>query len=187
MILGYRRGALPQASEFALGTSRNEIVASTAHGWCRVRRLMSIFDEDARPALHIPDMTPAATARVGSDGTVLCVACQKRLPLAQADVVGQGYRCPQCSTKAEVMKLGRGATDVGDHLSVANREDLRKRGLLYLGVGGAVLLFGLALLLTIPLVEKGILRHPGVYVTLFGIVVLAVGSHRYGASIGKGD
>ena len=148
---------------------------------------MSIFDEDARPALHVPDMSLPSTARVASDGTVECVACQKRLPMAQADVVGQGYRCPQCSAKADLMRLARGATDVGDHLSVANREDLRKRGLLYLGLGAAVLLFGLALLFTISIWEKRFFRHPGVYVTTFGILLLAVGSQRYNASTGKSD
>src|SRR5690349_13342178 len=148
---------------------------------------MGIFDEDARPVLHIPDMTPAETARVGSDGTVECVACKKRLPLAQADLVGQGYRCPQCSAKAEVNKLAGRATDVADHLSVANREDLRKRGLLYLGLGGVVLLPGFALLFTFSLAEYRITRHPGVWVSLFGVVLLAVGSQRYNASTGKSD
>lgn len=145
---------------------------------------MGLLDEDARPSLHVPDMTPAATARVASDGTVECISCKQRLPMARADVVGQGYRCTPCSAKAEVNMLARGATDVGDHLSEANRDELRKRGLLYLGLGAAVLLFGVALLFTISLVEKGIYRHPGTYITGFGVVLLAVGSHRYAASTG---
>ena len=151
---------------------------------------MSLFDDapDAAPPLHVPDMTLPANARVGSDGTVACVSCQKRLPLAQADVVGQGYRCPQCSAKAEVNKLAGHATDVGDHLSVENREELRKRGLLYLGLGGAVLLCGLALFFALPLEKyKSFLRHPGTYITLFGVGLLAVGSLRHNASTGKHD
>src|SRR5687768_7857087 len=121
---------------------------------------MGLIDDDVRPPLHVPDMTLPANARIGADGNVECVTCKKRLPMAQADVVGQGYRCPQCSAKAEVGKLARGQTDVGDHLSTENRDELRKRGQLYLALGAVLVVLGLALFFSLS-IEKGVFRHPG--------------------------
>jgi len=134
------------------------------------------------PVLHVPDMSPAPTARVSPDGTVECVACKTRLPVANADVVGQGYRCARCSAKAEVARLAGGKSDVADHLSDANRADLRKLGTLYLALGGVVTFLGVALFLVFGFAKFGLFRHPALYVTSFGVGLLVVGSMRRGAA-----
>jgi len=133
------------------------------------------------PVLYVPDMSQAPTARVAPDGTVECVACKTRLPVANADVVGQGYRCARCSAKAEVARLAGGKSDVADHLSDANRADLRKLGTLYLALGGVITFLGIALFIVLGL-DRGFGRQPGTYITTFGVGLLVVGSMRRGAA-----
>jgi hypothetical protein len=86
-------------------------------------------DDPGRP-IEVPagfDQKPAGAA-VGDDGTVACVACRQRIPLANADIVGQGYRCARCSHQASVNALATGRSDVGAHLDANQRAELHASG-----------------------------------------------------------
>ena len=99
-------------------------------------------DDHDGPELHIPPeaLRKPKGAEVADDGTVECVACRHRVALANADIVGQGYRCAPCTHKATIDSLNRGeSVDVGAHLSKGAREELRR-------TGTAMLMGGLALL-----------------------------------------
>jgi hypothetical protein len=102
------------------------------------------------------------------------------LPMARADVVGQGFRCPQCTAKAEVAMLAGGKSDVADHLSEKNRDVLRKQALFFLAIGGVVTALGVILFFAMPF--EGFRRHPGTYITSFGATLLVLGSMRSGAA-----
>lgn len=56
---------------------------------------------------------------------VSCVRCGKLLPVAHADIVGNGYRCAPCTTLAA--SLGEDA-EVADNVSPEERERLAKQG-----------------------------------------------------------
>lgn len=86
---------------------------------------------------------PAGAAH-NLDGSVTCVACGQSIALAQADIVGEGYRCAACSHRAEVARA-HGQSDVGSHLSRRDRRELMGGGAANIGgvlliVGGIVLL-----------------------------------------------
>ena len=166
--------------EFALGNRLTQNHHNVRPG-SGIRPRMGLTDNPG-PVLYVPDMTQAPTARVSADGTVECIACKTRLPLASADVVGQGYRCAKCSAKAEVARLAGGKSDVADHLSDANRADLRKLGTLYLALGAVLSFLGVALFIMMGLEQHTFGRHPGTYVTAFGVGLLVVGSMRRGAA-----
>lgn len=51
---------------------------------------MALFDNGDPPPLYVPDLSKPAGAQVDAQGNVTCIQCQRTLPLAQADVVGQG-------------------------------------------------------------------------------------------------
>jgi hypothetical protein len=119
-------------------------------------------------ALHRP------AGAVVNDGMVTCVACQKILPVANADIVGMGYRCVPCSQKASIAKLtGRG--DAASHFSATEREGLKESGsqVIWWGVGmlflGALLLFAMFFKL-------------GTAMTLAGVIAIAIGLGRRQAS-----
>lgn len=78
-----------------------------------------------REALEIN--VPTASAPVPATDVVTCVACGKRVPLARADVVGLGYRCNDCSLRAEVGEL-TGSPDVAAHLQVEDRARFAAQG-----------------------------------------------------------
>lgn len=101
-----------------------------------------MFNPEDDPGLPVEvpvgfDQKPAGAA-VGDDGMVACVTCRQRLPLAQADVVGQGYRCPRCSQQASVAALAVGASDASAHLDDAQREGLHRSGVRLLIIGLAI-------------------------------------------------
>ncbi len=98
-------------------------------------------DRHDGPELYVPDLSKPQGAAVAADGTAACVACGARKPVAQLDVVGQGYRCAPCSHKAEIAALAHGASDVGHNLSSHDRSSLRSSGIamLFGGIGLAVL------------------------------------------------
>lgn len=88
-----------------------------------------MFRDDRPPPLQVPPgaFTPPAGAAVDADGRVGCVGCGVRLPMAGADVVGQGYRCPPCSQRAQIAEL-HGHSDAGAHFSPTDRTRLRAAG-----------------------------------------------------------
>jgi len=112
-------------------------------GW-----VTSWFDDEApAPPLWVPQSSwrrPAAAA-IGRDGLVGCVTCGSRLGLADADVVGEGYRCVSCSRAAEISHHeGRG--DATAHLTGDERGWLRRKGQREIWLGVALAAAGLGLL-----------------------------------------
>jgi hypothetical protein len=82
--------------------------------------------------LFVPDLTPAPAGIVDATGHVGCIACGKRFPLADVEVVGLGFRCSTCALE------GNSETA---HLTEAERAQLRPepRPRSYLVVGLAIL------------------------------------------------
>jgi DNA-directed RNA polymerase subunit RPC12/RpoP len=109
-------------------------------------------DDREGPELHVPAeaLRKPKGAAIAEDGTVACVACGNRIPLAKADVVGQGYRCAPCSHQAEIANLERGITvDAGAHLSKGLREELILTGTMMQLGGVALLVVGIALIVAL--------------------------------------
>ena len=96
---------------------------------------MGIFQDDRPPELFVPDLTRPAGVTVDADGNVACVTCGSRLPVAKADVVGQGYRCPACSAKADLAKLTGGPSDIAANLSDDDRRGMRAFAARFIGLG----------------------------------------------------
>ena len=96
---------------------------------------MDIFQDDRPPELFVPDLTRPAGAAIDADGNVTCVTCGTKLPVAKADVVGQGYRCPPCSAKADLAKLTGGPSDIAANLSDGDRAGMRAFGAKFIGLG----------------------------------------------------
>jgi hypothetical protein len=106
-----------------------------------------MFDNHDAPPLYVPDLSKPAGAAVDADGNVTCIQCQQKVSLKRADVVGQGYRCPPCSARAEINALSGGPSDVGANLSLADRRGLSGAGAAMMIPGvlmiiGALILFG---------------------------------------------
>ena len=87
-----------------------------------------MFSNSQLPPLFVPDLTKPAGATVDVNGNVTCIACGTQLPVAKADIVGQGYRCAPCSHRADVNALATGASDVGANLSTDDRSNMRTSG-----------------------------------------------------------
>ena len=89
---------------------------------CSAQRGVGYTDS---PELFVPSralVTPAgATPNV--DGSVVCFQCGRSMTLAQADIVGEGYRCAVCSHNAQVA-IAHGQSDLGSHLSRRDRGEL---------------------------------------------------------------
>jgi len=98
---------------------------------------MGLYQSDP-PPLFVPDLSKPAGATVDADGNVTCVTCHTKLPVAKADVVGQGYRCPQCTGKAELAKLTGGPSDIDVNLSSQDRSAMR-------GFGAKAIMLGIAM------------------------------------------
>jgi hypothetical protein len=111
---------------------------------------MALFDNGDPPPLYVPDLTKPAGAQVDAAGNVACIQCQRSLPLAQADVVGQGYRCPQCSARAEVARLSGGASDIHANLSDSDRHGLRGAGAALMIPGALMVLGGIICFAALP-------------------------------------
>jgi hypothetical protein len=101
------------------------------------------------PDLVVPDLSGAVPATE----QVECVRCGKKVPLASADIVGLGYRCTPCTTKASIGEL-TGKNDDADHLSIGDREHLARQGRnLALGsFGGFAVICAFVGLLGVPVV-----------------------------------
>ena len=106
---------------------------------------MGLFQDDRPPELYVPDLTKAAGAVIDADGNVTCVACGNKLPVAKADIVGQGYRCAACTGKAQLAAL-TGGSDVDANLSASDRKDLRNAGLKMILPGVGLLVAGICVL-----------------------------------------
>ena len=136
-----------------------------------------MFDTDRPPELHVPAsaLERPAGAVVGADGTVACVACQTRISLASADIVGQGYRCQKCSAAAHVASLG-GKGDAAAHLDAGDRSSL---------VAASNKLFGIAALTAVGAAgvfafggSKGPEIAIGMGVAAVGSLVLGISRRR---------
>lgn len=114
-----------------------------------------------------------AGAAVDGAGMVSCVACQQRIPLTKADVVGLGYRCVPCTHKAELAKL-TGGGDAASHFTANERRGLTTSGTqLVIGGIGVLILGGLLL----PFAIK-----PGIIVLVAGATMLSIGLGRRSAA-----
>jgi hypothetical protein len=116
-----------------------------------------MFREDPGRPIEIPagfDQKPAGAA-VRDDGSVTCVTCNARIPLAQADIVGQGYRCTRCSAQANVNALA-GRSDVSAHLDDAQRAGLHRSGVRLLVGGLALIALGAVILVVLPRAMKAL-------------------------------
>jgi hypothetical protein len=110
------------------------------------------FGEEPPPPLHVPEgaFSRPAGAAVDPDGKVACATCGARLLLAQADVVGEGYRCVACSARAHVAQLEGRSGGAAAHLSHAERSTLREAGRRMVRHGVLALLVGVLLVLILP-------------------------------------
>lgn len=94
-----------------------------------------MFQDDKGPPLFVPNLDRPAGAIVDADGSVTCVTCHTKLPVAKADVVGQGYRCAPCSAKADLAKLTGGPSDLDANLSSSDRDAMRSFAWKWIGLG----------------------------------------------------
>lgn len=134
-------------------------------------------DDDPGLPVEVPvgfDRKPAGAA-VGDDGTVACVTCGQRLPLAQADVVGQGYRCPRCAQAASVAALADGASDAAAHLDDVQRAGLHRSGV-RLVVGGLAIVASSIIILVIEQTFEAIAVFAG------GLAAVSLGVTRMRAA-----
>lgn len=134
-----------------------------------------MFRDDPPPPLFVPDLAPPLGARV-EHGQVTCVVCGAQVALAQADIVGQGYRCAACSQRADLAALAGAAADPALHLShgdvvglTASGRRLTWLGLLLLAIGAAA---------TAYLIDIGARVSPGVGLVVFGGGLTATGLRR---------
>src|SRR5688572_22106709 len=109
---------------------------------------MGIFQDDKPPELYVPaNLDKPAAAAVADDGTVACFTCKKRIALAVADIVGQGYRCAGCSQQAAIAGLqGGDGHDAASHLDPRERAAIRRRATETMIGGAAMIVGGVALL-----------------------------------------
>jgi hypothetical protein len=135
---------------------------------------MGMFLDDPPQPLHVPDLTKPAGAAVAADGTVACVMCGTRIALAQADVVGLGYRCAPCTRRSELHQLQMGVADNSANLHEGDRSALRAAARHYLGLGIAGVLGGLVLMAILP--------RGGLVVLTLGIGGLVIAATRWNAS-----
>jgi hypothetical protein len=135
-----------------------------------------VFRDDKGLTPHVPPsaLHKPAGATVDGQGHVRCVICQATVPLASADVVGQGYRCSACSHKAELALL-TGGGDAAAHFNAAERTELAHSGMLTM-IGGATFMAVGLLLLTVPLLRYGVICLIG------GGATIGVGWHRRSAA-----
>jgi len=137
---------------------------------------MGIFQDDRAPELFVPDLSRPAGATVDADGNVACVTCGTKLPVAKADVVGQGYRCPACTAKADLAKLTGGPSDIAANLSLDDRAGMRAFGAKFIGLGILMMVGG-----GIGYAAIGPLRAFG-YLCVAGLGTLIFGITRYTAA-----
>jgi hypothetical protein len=136
-----------------------------------------VYEDDRGLPVEIPegfDRKPAGAA-IGNDGTVACVTCGRRLPFAQADVVGQGYRCVRCSQHASVAALA-GRSDVDAHLDSAQRTALHDSGVRFLIEGIGIIVLGIVILVLCATPSQALGVSAG------GLAVASLGVTRIRAS-----
>jgi len=137
---------------------------------------MGLFQDDRAPELFVPDLTKPAGAAVDAAGNVTCVTCGTQLPVAKADVVGQGYRCPPCTAKADLARLTGGPSDIAANLSAADRDGMRAFGLKFIGLG-------------VLMIAGGVLGYAAIgplrafsYLVVAGLGTMVFGITRYTAA-----
>jgi hypothetical protein len=132
---------------------------------------MFIPKDDPGLPVEVPvgfDLKPAGAA-VGGDGMVGCVTCRQRLPLAHADIVGRGYRCPRCSQQASVAALAVGASDASAHLDDAQREGLHRSGVQLLISGLAIVALSIIIVVTVQTLKAIAVFAGGIAAVSLGI------------------
>ena len=136
-----------------------------------------MFHDDPPPPLNVPDLAPPVGAKVDA-GQVICVVCGARVALAQADIVGQGYRCTPCGQRAELAALGGAGDDPALHLSHGDVVGLSASGARLALLGGVLLAIGVAAI--VYLVHIGERVSPGIWLACFGGGLAATGLRRGG-------
>lgn len=140
-----------------------------------------MFGDEKFPPPYVPEdtFTRPAGAAVDVDGKVACVTCAVRLPLAQADVVGEGYRCVACSGQAHVAALEGRPGGGAAHFSEKERSTIRASGQRMARNGVLVCLAGLLLFVILP-GRAG--AKAGFVVGGCGILMVVAGFTRRGAA-----
>ena len=133
-----------------------------------------MLDERISPYVPAEALRRPEGARVDNDGMVTCIACAKALPVADADIVGMGYRCVPCSQKASITKL-TGGGDAAAHFSEVEREGLVQSG-------ASVIWAGVGLIALGPLLFVGTFVKTGTASVLCGVIAIAIGLARRNAS-----
>lgn len=127
----------------------------------------------ADPALDLVVPAGALIKPAGAgqnlDGTVTCIACGRSISPAQADIVGEGYRCAPCSVNAELARAD-GHSDIASHLSKRDRRELS--GATAANAGGVLLVIGGIALMA----ATG--GTAGYFLTIGGVVSLIGGNLR---------
>ena len=115
----------------------------------------SILKDPEPLPLDVPEhLEKPADAEVAADGTVACIGCRRRLPVAEADIAGMGYRCTRCSQQASIQVLSGGRSDIRAHLDERDRQKMYRDGAVMLALGIVVMIGGTGLAFT------GVLEEP---------------------------
>lgn len=134
----------------------------------------SILKDPEPLPLDVPEhLEKAAGAEVAADGTVACIGCQHRLPVAEADIVGMGYRCTRCSQQASIAMLSGGRSDIRAHLDERDRRKMYRDGAIMVVLGIVMMIGGTALAFTEILDEPRnalTLAVGGIGVASFGVM-----------------
>lgn len=136
-----------------------------------------MFRDAPPPPLYVPDLAPPVGARVDA-GHVTCVVCGARVALAQADIVGQGYRCAPCGQRAELAALSGAGDDPALHLGHSDVVGLAASGGRLALLGAALLALGIVAIAY--LVHVGARVSPGVWLACLGGGLAATGLRRRG-------
>lgn len=136
-----------------------------------------MFRDAPPPPLYVPDLAPPVGAKVDA-GHVTCVVCGARVALAEADIVGQGYRCTACGQRAELAALNGAGDDPALHLSHGDVVGLAASGGRLAFLGMVLLALGLAAIAY--LVHIGARVSPGLWLACFGGGLAATGLRRRG-------
>jgi hypothetical protein len=133
-----------------------------------------MLDEHIRPYVPEEALRRPEGAAVDDAGLVTCVGCQMKVPVAKTDIVGLGYRCVPCGTKASISKL-TGGGDAASHFTDHERSGLRASGGHVMWGGAGVIVLGVVLLFAMYL-------RTGTAAVLIGIITMVIGFQRRKAS-----
>jgi hypothetical protein len=103
---------------------------------------------------------------------IQCVTCGETVAMAEADIVGQGYRCAPCGQKASIASLSGRGSDIADHLTPEERErNMQKFRVLAIGGAGITIV-------AVAMIVAGLFKS-GFVLMLFGLAELVWGWRGY--------